>query len=135
MSQGPGAWPVCSKRAGLTRANGLAVPTTGTGTSAASRTATRTSPPGTGSIAVDGVWGAATNRKIEYVVASSNVNARIDGWESHRVQKKLGLAQHTSTVKSSAFAAHIQRKYGLTVTGTWNTATVKAFQKNLNYAR
>lgn len=39
-SQGPGAWPVCSKRAGLTRANGAAVGT-GSTRSVAVRTTTK----------------------------------------------------------------------------------------------
>lgn len=55
--QGPGAWPVCSQRAGLTVANGLAVDPYGTG-ERPSRDTTR--PPVTstgGKLVVDGVQG------------------------------------------------------------------------------
>lgn len=41
-SQGPGAWPVCSKRAGLTRANGLAVNTGVTSTTKTTTTKKKT---------------------------------------------------------------------------------------------
>jgi hypothetical protein len=68
--QGPGAWPVCSRRAGLTRANGAAAATGRATTRTVSRSTTRTALAGhsqrtTSKLVVDGVMGPMTTRAIQ----------------------------------------------------------------------
>ncbi|MEO2095879.1 MAG: transglycosylase family protein [Brachybacterium sp.] len=64
--QGPGAWPTCGKKAGLTRANGGADANAqpGRSSSGSSRDADRTSP-ASGALAVDGKFGPATTRSLQ----------------------------------------------------------------------
>lgn len=89
--QGPGAWPVCSKKAGLNRSNGLA---SSGGASTASRSATRTvkakavNAPVRGLASRDtvrdlqswtgakrtGAWNASTTRALQ-----AKVGANVDG--------------------------------------------------------
>ena len=75
-AQGPGAWPTCGRRAGLTRANGGAattppatttVPTTIT----VSRSSTRSGTAVPGKLAVDGVTGPMTTRAIQRWVGTT----------------------------------------------------------------
>ena len=74
--QGPGAWPVCSRSAGLTRANGGAATAVPAPTSTVSRSTTRTamavsSNRATGQLAVDGVVGPMTTRAIQRWVGTT----------------------------------------------------------------
>ena len=64
--QGPGAWPTCGKRAGLTRANGGADANAqpGRSSSGSSRDSDRTSP-SSGALAVDGKFGPKTTRALQ----------------------------------------------------------------------
>lgn len=92
--QGPGAWPVCSRRAGLTRANGLSASFAAVGTASASkpvqatpslrglkgyasRAAVRDLQTWAGT-ARDGKWGPATTRAVQKKLglrASGNIDA------------------------------------------------------------
>jgi resuscitation-promoting factor RpfA len=64
-AQGPGAWPVCGPRAGLTRAGG------GSSTVTVSRSTTRLVFAVGGRLAVDGMMGPKTIRAIQRWVGSS----------------------------------------------------------------
>ena len=75
-AQGPGAWPVCGERAGLTRANGGAASAVTERTSTVSRSWTRTavtvdSSQATGTISVDGVIGPETTRAMQRWVGTT----------------------------------------------------------------
>lgn len=130
-AQGPGAWPVCSRRAGLTKANGLAV---GTSAERSSRTVSRSS----GSLAVDGVRGRATNRAIEKWVGSRQARDGVLSakWEVHRLQRKVGVpaGQRNGNINDARFVSALQRTVGVSRTGSWNATTVKALQRHLNAA-
>ncbi|WP_068396699.1 transglycosylase family protein [Kribbia dieselivorans] len=123
QAQGPGAWPVCSRRAGLTRSNGMVGGTTAT----ASRSATRTYT--AGRLVVDGVRGPATNRGIEKWVGTYQ-NGVLGTSDIRALQRKLGVAQtgylNTTTVKA------LQRRVGSSADGIWGPNTTRALQSYLN---
>jgi len=122
-SQGPGAWPTCGKRAGLTRANGGAVTagttpeTTDTTFVVVSRSTVRptlaanTTPaaPSTlaahSTLAVDGVMGPLTTSAI---------------------QRWVGVAPNGLMGRSSTKA--LQRKVGATPDGAIGPLTIRALQ-------
>ena len=94
--QGPGAWPHCSRVAGLTRANGAAVSVGST--AAASRSSVRTAPSVSrssstrvGMLAVDGIRGPKTNAAIERWVGGS-VNGTLTRSDVQLLQRKVGSA-------------------------------------------
>jgi len=92
-SQGPGAWPTCGARAGLTRANGGAVDA-GSTTSRASRSTTRNAPAAhstAGKLVVDGIRGPKTNAAIERWVGGS-VNGTLSRSDVKALQRKVGSA-------------------------------------------
>ena len=129
--QGPGAWPVCSRRAGLTRANGLAVGTNVTTTQArSSRTAIRTS----GALVVDGVRGPATNRAIERWTKSGSVNGHLSSAEIKRLQLKVGVpsSRANTNLRDRAFVRQLQAKVGASRDGVWGPQTTRALQRHLN---
>ena len=68
-AQGPGAWPTCSRRAGLTRANGRATAAHRAGPGV-SRSKART-PIRTGKLAVNGLMSASTTRAIQRWVGAT----------------------------------------------------------------
>src|SRR5450759_2320396 len=75
-AQGPGAWPVCSQHAGLTRANGGAASADVARTTTVSRSTTRaaiavSSSRSTGKLAVDGVMSPMTTRAIQRWVGTT----------------------------------------------------------------
>lgn len=127
--QGPGAWPVCSVRAGLTRANGAA---SGGGDTTASRTTTRTST--STKLVVDGVRGPATNRAIEKWARSRQAHNGVltPKWEVHRMQRKLGIQTRNGNINDAQMIRAIQGMVGVQKTGSWNTTTIAAFQRHLN---
>ena len=65
------AWPTCSRRAGLTRANGEATTAVSAGTRTVSRATTRGSSAVSGLLAVDGVMGPLTTRSLQHWVGST----------------------------------------------------------------
>jgi len=116
-SQGPGAWPTCGKRAGLTRANGAAATanaapaTTDTTFVVVSRSTVRPAVAGHGKLAahgklaVDGVMGPLTTRAI---------------------QRWVGVAPNGLMGRSSTKA--LQRKVGVTPDGAIGPLTIRALQ-------
>jgi hypothetical protein len=114
-AQGPGAWPVCSRRAGLTRANGgasnpvVARPTT------VSRSTTRTSvavsSSRAGKLAVDGVMGPMTIRSIQR-------------WVGTTADGAFGPISKTA----------LQRKVGATPDGAIGRLTIRALQTRIGAA-
>ena len=134
--QGPGAWPVCSVRAGLTKDNGGADPnaqpvgTTTTPTTPAPTTPTPTTPSNpTGILVVDGVLGPNTIRAMQ-----SWVGVTPDGtWGSgttRALQSKVGAT--VDGVKGPETTRKTQAVVGTTQDGVWGSGTTKALQRYLN---
>jgi hypothetical protein len=95
-SQGPGAWPTCGARAGLTRSNGGGAVDARSTTSRASRSTIRTAPVAThstraGKLVVDGIRGPRTNAAIERWVGGS-VNGTLSRTDVKALQRKVGSA-------------------------------------------
>lgn len=133
-SQGPGAWPVCSVRAGLTRSNG-AVSVSGT-TSGSSSSGTTSSASGgsvsrsyTRALVVDGELGPLTTGAIERWVGGS-VNGSLDVYDRKRLQARVGTAQDGQIGPITTRA--LQRRVGATVDGAWGSQTTSALQRYLN---
>jgi len=110
-SQGPGAWPTCGKRAGLTRANGGAVTadttpeTTDTTFVVVSRSTVRPAMAAHSKLVVDGVMGPLTTGAI---------------------QRWLGVDSNGLMGRSSTKA--LQRKVGATPDGAIGPLTIRALQ-------
>ena len=121
--QGPGAWPVCGKRAGLTRANGAAEGETST-TTVASRDTTRP-----GKLVVDGRLGPATRRAMERWVGGS-VNGSLSRADKQLVERKIGGSVNGSYSRDDV--RKLQRIVGTRVDGSWGPLTTKALQRYLN---
>ncbi len=126
-AQGPGAWPVCGHRAGLSRSNGLRAVSAGSGTQRASRSSHRSWP----KLTVDGVRGRATNRAIEKWVHGS-----INGHLSHADVRKLERKVHArpNGHLSHSDVRHLQRRIGAHVDGFWGHGTTRRLQAFLNRA-
>jgi resuscitation-promoting factor RpfA len=114
--QGPGAWPVCGKRAGLTRANGGAAqaarPASRSKARAAVRPATVRVAAVQRELAVDGIIGPLTTRATQRWVGVTQ-----DGIFGPRTTKAL------------------QRKVGARVDGVIGAATVQALQVKIGARR
>ncbi|MFW5473764.1 transglycosylase family protein [Knoellia sp. CPCC 206450] len=121
--QGPGAWPVCGKRAGLTRANGAAE-SDGSTTETVSRDQTRP-----GKLAVDGRKGPATRRAIERWVGGS-VNGSLSGADTRLLERKVGGSVNGSFSRDDI--RRLQRLVGARADGSWGPLTTKALQRYLN---
>jgi murein L,D-transpeptidase YcbB/YkuD len=127
--QGPGAWPVCSVRAGLTVANGLAVDPY-TGTERPSRDTTR--PPVTstdGKLVVDGVQGPKTNAGIEKW-GGRPMNGYLDSADKQALQRRVGSSPDGIIGPMTTKA--LQRKVGADVDGAWGPQTTTRLQTYLN---
>ena len=132
-SQGPGAWPTCGARAGLTRANGGAV-SAGSTTTRASRSTVRSAPARTvsaGKLVVDGVRGPKTNAAIERWVGGS-VNANLSRTDVKALQRKVGSAP--DGVIGPRTVRALQTKIGAKRNGSHSLdrATVASLQSYLN---
>ena len=133
--QGPGAWPHCSRVAGLTRANGGAVATGST--AAASRSAARKAPAAArstapaGKLAVDGVRGPKTNTAIERWVGGT-VNGTLSRSDVQRLQRTVGSAPDGVIGPKTVRA--LQTKIGAKKNGAryLDRATVRSLQQYLN---
>ena len=123
-TQGPGAWPVCSKRAGLTRANGAAV-----ATSAAAPVASRSAVRSSGKLTVDGKKGPATRRAIESWVGGS-VDASIGRADIRLLERKLSGSVNASLDRNDV--RKLQRLVGSNADGKWGPKTTAALQRYLN---
>jgi hypothetical protein len=101
-AQGPGAWPVCGRRAGLNKANRAAATVTG------SRSRTRIAIAGRGRLAVDGRMGPKTIGAI---------------------QRWVGTAQNGVLGSSSVKA--LQRTVHVRADGSIGSRTIRALQVNI----
>ena len=133
-SQGPGAWPTCGARAGLTKANGGAASAGSTTTARASRSTVRKAPAkvvSSGKLAVDGVRGPKTNAAIERWVGGS-VNGSISRSDVKALQRKVGSAPDGAIGPKTVRA--LQAKIGARKNGSHSLdrATVKTLQAYLN---
>ncbi len=132
-SQGPGAWPTCGARAGLTRANGGAV-NAGSTSGTASRSATRKAPAKSakaGKLVVDGIRGPKTNAAIERWVGGS-VNGTLSRTDVKALQRKVGSAPDGVIGPKTVRA--LQTKIGARKNGSHSLdrATVRSLQSYLN---
>jgi len=132
-AQGPGAWPTCGARAGLTRANGGAV-NAGSTTTRASRSTVRSAPArsaSAGKLVVDGVRGPKTNAAIERWVGGS-VNGTLSRTDVKALQRKVGSAP--DGVIGPRTVRALQTKIGAKRNGSHSLdrATVRSLQSYLN---
>ncbi|WP_344137818.1 transglycosylase family protein [Pedococcus bigeumensis] len=132
-AQGPGAWPTCGARAGLTRSNGGA--DAGSTTSRASRSTTRKAPVAhptrTGKLVVDGIRGPRTNAAIERWVGGS-VDGTLSRTDVKALQRKVGSAPDGVIGPKTVRA--LQTKIGARKNGAryLDRATVRTLQTYLN---
>lgn len=135
-AQGPGAWPTCGQRAGLTRANGGAATTAPALAITVSRSTMRApltvpSRLATGKLAVDGVMGPATTRAIQRWVGTTPDGA-FGPISVTALQRKVGSTPD-GTVGPKTISA-LQIRIGVRQDGArqLNSATVSALQTYLN---
>lgn len=129
-SQGPGAWPVCSVRAGLTKTNGgadpNAVPTTSSTTTTTPTTTTSTSKV---ILTVDGVMGPRTVTEMQ-----KWLKVTPDGmWgpiTTRALQAKVGAS--VTGYRDAQTTRAVQRYLGVSVDGIWGRQTTSALQRMLN---
>lgn len=129
--QGPGAWPVCSVRAGLTRTNGQAVSTATATTSrtstAPSRTGSRTMQP----LVVDGIRGPLTTKAIQRWVGTYQ-DGIFGPITTRALQRKVGTVP--DGIWGPKSQAALQDHLGISRDGStfMNHRTVVALQRHLN---
>jgi hypothetical protein len=143
-SQGPGAWPTCGQRAGLTRANGGTVRAAPAPTIAVSRSKPRTAlsgklaaakhlvgKPAAGKLAVDGAMGPMTTRAIQRWVGTTPDGA-FGPMSRKALQRKVG-ATPDGAIGPATIGA-LQTRIGARRDGARNlsSATVSALQTYLN---
>ena len=128
--QGPGAWPTCGARAGLTRANGGAVNPGSTAAPRAARAARR-APVSAGKLVVDGIRGPKTNAAIERWVGGS-VNGSLSRTDIKALQRKVGSVPDGIIGPKTVRA--LQTTIGAQRTGAryLDRATVRSLQTYLN---
>lgn len=126
--QGPGAWPVCSVRAGLTRANGLGGVSTAPVTAAPAPTVSRSA---SRSLAVDGIVGPMTSRAIQKWVGTTQ-DGIVGPITKRALQRTVGTTQD-GIIGPKTIAA-LQTKIGISRDGSsyLNARTVIALQRYLN---
>lgn len=132
--QGPGAWPVCSVKAGLTRTNGAGVVSSTPvrkatnpaphHSSSASRSSVRS-----GDLVVDGIRGPLTNTAIEKWVGGSR-NGSLSHADVRKLQRKLGVT--ADGIIGPITTRALQRVVGAAQDGIWGPLTTKALQRHLN---
>ncbi|WP_319641448.1 transglycosylase family protein [Brachybacterium squillarum] len=142
-TQGPGAWPVCGKKAGLTRSNGGAdanaqpsgSSSSSSGSSSsgsASRDSVRESVP-SGTLVVDGKFGPKTTRELQKWVGVT-ADGSLSTSDIKALQKKVG-AKADGKIGSET-TGKLRQKMGLKKNGVWDFrssyATTKALQQYLN---
>lgn len=129
-AQGPGAWPVCSTRAGLTKTNGGADPgATPVGATSSSGGSEGGSAATYGPLVVDGVLGSQTIKAMQ-----DWVGAATDGvWgpkTTRALQAKVGAK--VDGVKGPETTRKTQAAVGATTDGVWGRQTTRALQRYLN---
>jgi hypothetical protein len=135
-AQGPGAWPTCARRAGLTRANGAgasAAPAparTATGV-VVSRSTTRKAVAASGKLAVDGAMGPLTTRAIQRWVGTP-ADGAFGPMSAKALQRKVGATPDGAVGPRTIRA--LQIKIGARPDGAryLSPAAVSALQAYLN---
>jgi hypothetical protein len=124
--QGPGAWPVCGRRAGLTRANGAA-----TSSVTVSRSLTRVAVAGHAKLTVDGRMGPNTIRAIQRWVTVPQTGS-LGSTTLRALQRKVGASADGVVGPRTVLA--LQVKIGANRDGArhLDMATVAALQRYLN---
>lgn len=119
--QGPGAWPVCSVRAGLTMQNGLA-PYPGAGDPA---------DPAPGALVVDGIRGPKTTAAIQFWVGTTQ-DGKFGPITTRALQSKVGTV--ADGIWGPKSQAALQDHLGISRDGStfMNSRTVTALQRYLN---
>ena len=132
--QGPGAWPTCGQRAGLTRSNGGADANAqpGGGSSSASRDSERTSP-SSGALVVDGKFGPATTRALESWLGVTP-NGSLSTSDVKALQQRVGAGQDGKI--GAETTSRLRGVIGLDGNGAWDfrsdSSTVRSLQSFLN---
>jgi peptidoglycan hydrolase-like protein with peptidoglycan-binding domain len=126
-AQGPGAWPTCGQRAGLTRANGGAS-TAAAGGTGGSRPMTKAI---AGKLAVDGVLGPRTTRAIQRWVGTT-ADGVFGPMTKRALQRKVRVSADGAIGPETIRA--LQAKTGAHEDGArhLNSPTVSALQAHLN---
>ncbi|WP_153394661.1 transglycosylase family protein [Ornithinicoccus halotolerans] len=129
--QGPGAWPVCSVRAGLTRTNGLAVSTTSSTGSRTSTAPSRTSSRSMAELVIDGKRGPLTTKAIQRWVGTYR-DGIFGPITTRALQRKVGTVP--DGIWGPKSQAALQDYLGIRRDGSrfMNYRTVVALQKYLN---
>lgn len=129
--QGPGAWPVCSVRAGLTRATGgaSAAPAVTQTSRSTARSAVVYSQGG--KLAVDGVLGPRTARELQAWVGTFR-DGVVGVQTKKALQRKVGV--YADGIVGPRTVAALQTKVGISRDGAsyLNARTVRALQAYLN---
>ena len=132
-AQGPGAWPTCGARAGLTKANGGADRNATPDGSSNSSSSGDSSSSSSGALAVDGKFGPNTTRALQGWIGVSQDGSLSSG-DIKALQKKVGAEQ------DGKIGAETTRKLRAAIgqgnNGVWDFrtsySTVKALQQYLN---
>ncbi|MBC9955807.1 transglycosylase family protein [Yimella sp. cx-51] len=127
-TQGPGAWPTCSRRAGLTRTNGLAVRVGGGTTTVSTPTTSRTT---SRKLVVDGALGPMTTRAIQKWVGTTQ-DGVFGPMTKRALQRKVGA--YPDGQIGPATVRSLQRTIGAHQNGAryLDAGTVRALQTYLN---
>ena len=129
-TQGPGAWPTCSRKAGLTKDNGGASPTAlPDGSSSSPASSAGPAAPASGDLAVDGVLGPATTRRMQQWVGTT-ADGRWGSQTTRALQRTVGAT--VDGVKGPETTRKTQQKVGATVDGVWGSGTTRSLQQYLN---
>lgn len=137
-AQGPGAWPVCSKRAGLTRANGLAVRVDlGASGKPAPKPTPKPAPPtsrsGHRALVIDGIIGPLTTASTQHWLGVRQDGAyRLNPRTIVALQARLGV--HQDGIVGPVTTRAMQRYLGISQDGAshFNYRTAVALQHYLN---
>lgn len=126
--QGPGAWPVCSVRAGLTKDNGGASPAAKAASLSSSKP-TGSATPGTSQLTVDGVMGPKTVTQMQRWVGSTP-----DGvWGRNTTRAlQVRVGARPDGVRGPETNRKTQALVGATPDGVWGPKTTRALQEYLN---
>ena len=132
--QGPGAWPVCSVRAGLTRYNGGASAAPVAATTAPSRSTARpavSAPAAPGKLVVDGIMGPRTARALQAYVGTYR-DGIVGRQTIKALQVKVGV--YADGIVGPRTVRALQAKVGISADGSTylNARTVRALQAYLN---
>ena len=128
--QGPGAWPTCGQRAGLTKANGGADANAQPGGSSSGGSS---APSTSGDLVVDGTFGPATTRALEKWIGVSQ-NGSLSTGDIKALQSKVG-AKADGKIGSET-TAKLRAAIGQKSNGAWDfrsdSSSVTALQRFLN---